>query len=247
MPEMTIPRLATVKGEEKREICIVSIEEIQGTQVEDVVAGNRREKGVQKVVFFFVELGIVDAENFVEVGARPIHFGQVEVVNNNGQRKVAKVIPVQLNLLDPFAEFPDLALFGIIKQYILRSPVVHVDLADERTLGVVKMAAFGLDDPSHLAGIFLFPFRDDVIVRFHFEEAFEDEWEALGGGFLEGQDLDVVVVHAQIPAVAFERRFGQIVVEEGVVFQLGEFEFVGMKVERSLENAEGSLRVRTLT
>src|SRR5580658_2393101 len=101
---MEVARLATVKGEEKREIRVVRVEQIQGTQVEDVVAGNRREKGVQEIIFFLVELGIVDAENFVEVGARPVHFGQVEVVNNNGQRKVAKVIPVQLNLLDPFAE-----------------------------------------------------------------------------------------------------------------------------------------------
>ena len=108
LPEMAVARLATVKGEEKREIRIVGVEQIQGTQVEDVVAGNRREKGVQKVVFFFVELGIVDAEHFVEVGARPIHLGQVEVVNNDGQRKLTEVIPVQLNLLDAFAEFPDL-------------------------------------------------------------------------------------------------------------------------------------------
>jgi len=53
----------------------------------------------------------------------------------------------------------------------------------------VKMAALGLDDPSHLAGIFLFPFRDDVIVGFHFEEAVEDEWEALGGRFLRVKTL----------------------------------------------------------
>ena len=105
------------------------------------------------------------------------------------------------------------------------------------------MAALGLDDPAHLAGIFLFPFRDDVIVRFHFEQAFEDERKALGGRLLERQNLDVVVVHAQMPAMAFEGRFGEVVVEEGVVFELGEIEFVGMEVERSLENAEGFLFV----
>jgi hypothetical protein len=46
LPEMAISRLATVKGEEKREIRVVGVEQIQGTQVEDVVAGNRRKKGV---------------------------------------------------------------------------------------------------------------------------------------------------------------------------------------------------------
>ena len=121
--------------------------------------------------------------------------------------------------------------------------VVETDLACERSLGVVKMAALGLDDPAHFAGIFLFPFRDDVIVRFDFEQAFEDEGKALRGRLLECQNLDVVIVHAQMSAVAFERRFGQVVIEEGVVLELGEIEFVGMKVEGLLENAEGFLFV----
>ena len=43
---MLIARLATVKGEQKREIGVVGVKQIQGTQVEDVVAGDRREKGV---------------------------------------------------------------------------------------------------------------------------------------------------------------------------------------------------------
>src|SRR5258708_32610115 len=105
------------------------------------------------------------------------------------------------------------------------------------------MTALGLDDPAHLAGIFLFPFRDDVIVRFHFKQSFEDKGEALGGRLLERQNLDVVVVHSQMPAMAFHGRFGKVVVEEGVVLEFGEFEFVGIEVERSLENAEGFLFV----
>ena len=232
-----------MQGEEKREIRIVGVEQIQGTQVEGVVAGNRREESVQKVVFFFIELGVMDAEDFVEVGARAIHLGHIEVVNHDGERELTKVIPVQLDLLNAFAQFPDLGFLGIVEQHVLCGSIVEADLTRERTLGVVKMAAFGLDDPAHFAGVFLFPFGDDVIVRFHFEQAFEDEREALRGRFLERQNLDVVVVHAQMPAVAFERGFGKVVIEEGVVFELGEIEFIGMEVERSLENAEGFLFV----
>src|ERR1700677_908632 len=103
------------------------------------------------------------------------------------------------------------------------------------------MAAFGLNDAAHPAGIFLFPFRDDVIVRFYFEQSFEDEWKALGGRFLERQNLDVVIIHAQMPAMAFERGFGEVVIEKGVVLELGEIEFIGMEIERSLEHAEGFL------
>ena len=93
-------------------------------------------------------------------------------------------------------------------------------------------------DPPRLAGIFLFPFGDDVIVGFNFEQALEDEREALGGRFLERQNLDVVIVQPQMPAVAFEMRLAEVVVEESVVFELGEFELVRGEVERLLENAE---------
>ena len=46
LSEMEVARLATVKGEEEREIRVIGVEQIQGTQVEDVVARNRREKSV---------------------------------------------------------------------------------------------------------------------------------------------------------------------------------------------------------
>src|ERR1019366_4100684 len=103
LAEMEVARLATVKGEEKREIRVVGVEHVERTQVEDVVAGNHCQKGVQKIVFFFIELGIVDAENFIEVCACLVHLGPVQVVNHDGEGKLAKVIPVQLDLLDAFA------------------------------------------------------------------------------------------------------------------------------------------------
>jgi hypothetical protein len=84
LPEMGIARLATVKGEEKREIRIVGVKQIQGAQVVSVVAGNRRKKSIQQVVFFFIELSIVDTEYLIEVGACPVHLGHVEVVNHDG-------------------------------------------------------------------------------------------------------------------------------------------------------------------
>ncbi len=73
----------------------------------------------------------MDAEHLIEVGAGTIYLGHVEVVDHDGEGKLAKVVPVQLNLLDAFAEFPDLGFLGIVEQYVLRGCVVHVDLADE--------------------------------------------------------------------------------------------------------------------
>ena len=87
LPEMEVARLATVEGEEERKIRVIGVQQIQGTQVEDVVAGNRREKSVQEVVFFFIELGVMDAENFIEVGARPVHFGDIKVIDDYSERK----------------------------------------------------------------------------------------------------------------------------------------------------------------
>src|SRR5258708_30434722 len=46
-----------------------------------------------------------------------------------------------------------------------------------------------------------------------------------------------------MPAMTFDRRFGKVVVEKGVVLESGEIEFCGMEVERSLQNAEGLLLV----
>ena len=71
----------------------------------------------------------------------------------------------------------------------------------------MKVAALGLNDPARFARVFLFPFRDDVIVRLNFEQAFEDERKALRGRFLEREYLDVVIVQAKMSAVAFEMRF----------------------------------------
>src|SRR5271156_1473997 len=105
------------------------------------------------------------------------------------------------------------------------------------------MATLGLDNAPHFSGILLFPVRHHVIAGFDFEKAFEDERKALGGGFLEGQNLDVIIVHAEMATVAFDRRLGKVVIEEGVVFEFGEFQLVGMEIERSFENAEGFLFV----
>jgi hypothetical protein len=60
-------------------------------------------------------------------------------------------------------------------------------------------------------------------------------------GSLSVKNLDVVIIHAQMPAMAFERGFGEVVIEKGVVLEFGEIEFLGMEIERSLEHAEGFL------
>ena len=82
---MLIARFTTVEGKEERKVGVVRVEQVEVAKVEDVIAGNSREKCVQQVVFLFVELRVVNAEDFVELGARPVHFGKVEVIDNDGE------------------------------------------------------------------------------------------------------------------------------------------------------------------
>ena len=81
-----------------------------------MVAGHGREKRIQQVVLFFVELGVVDAEDFVEFGASAVDLGQIQVVNDDGQRKLAEIIAVQFDFLDAFAKFTHLRFLGIVEQ-----------------------------------------------------------------------------------------------------------------------------------
>jgi len=56
LPKMRIARLATVKCEEKRKIRVVGIEQVERTQVKDVIARTAARKCVEEIVFFFVDL-----------------------------------------------------------------------------------------------------------------------------------------------------------------------------------------------
>jgi hypothetical protein len=114
LTEMPVPRLATVESEEKGIIRVIGIEEIQRTKVKSAIAGNRREKCVQEIVFLFVELGIVNTEDLIELGACPVHLRRVQVIDDDGEGKLPEIVPFELDLLDAFPEFANLGLFRIV-------------------------------------------------------------------------------------------------------------------------------------
>ena len=111
-------------------------------------------------------------------------------------------------------------------------------MAHERALGVVEVAALRLDRFASLAGVFLLPLGDDVKVRLHFEKTLENERKALRRWLLERQHLNVVIVEAKMPAMAFEVRFAKVVVEKRIVFEPGEFELQWREIERPLQDSE---------
>ena len=123
----------------------------------------------------------------------------------------------------------------------MRRRIVEVHLTDERMLRIVKVPALGLNHPSGFARIFFLPFGHNVVVGLDFEQALEDQRKALRGGFFERQNPHVIVVEAEVPSVAFEMGFAEVVIEKGVVFEPGRFDLLRGKVESLLENAEGFL------
>ena len=64
----------------------------------------------------------MDAEDFVEFGTRLVHTRQIEAVDDNGQRKLPKIVPRKLDLLDRFAEFPDPGFLRIVQENVQREP-----------------------------------------------------------------------------------------------------------------------------
>jgi hypothetical protein len=114
LTEMPVLKLATVESEEKGIIRVIGIEKIQRTKVKSVIAGNCREKCVQEIVFLFVELGIVNTEDLIELGACPVHLRRIQIIDNDGEGKLAEMVPSELEFLDALPEFPNLGLFRIV-------------------------------------------------------------------------------------------------------------------------------------
>src|SRR5258708_39415927 len=57
------------------------------------------------------------------------------------------------------------------------------------------------------------PLGDDVEVCWNVEQAIEDQGPSLAGKLLQGEDADVIVVHAQVAAMGFQLRVADLPVE----------------------------------
>src|SRR5205814_9982035 len=113
---------------------------------------------------------------------------------------------------------------GVVEQGVLRPRVVEIDLAEERTLGVVEVTPFSLDGTTGFAPFLLFPLGDDMKLCAHIEQAFEQERKRMRRGFLEREHLDEIFADAEVAAMALEMGLGEAVVEKRVVLQPGMLE-----------------------
>src|SRR6266481_2635363 len=123
----------------------------------------------------------------------------------------------------------------------MRRRVIEVDLTDERVFCIMKVPTLGLNHPSGFARVFFRPFGNNVVVGLDFEQTLEDQGKTLRRRFFEGQNPHVVVVDAEVPSVAFEMGFAEVVIEKGVVCEPGRFGLLRGKVKGLLENPEGFL------
>src|SRR5579862_5713191 len=81
--EMAILVLSTMQSEQKRIIRIIRVQKEHRTEIEGVIARNSCEERIEKVVFLFVELRIMNAKHLVEFCARPIQLCQIAVIDND--------------------------------------------------------------------------------------------------------------------------------------------------------------------
>src|SRR5258708_35447752 len=123
----------------------------------------------------------------------------------------------------------------------MRRRVVEVDLTDERMFRIMKVPTLGLNHPSGFARILFRPFGNNVVVGLDFEQTLEDQRKTLRRRFFERQNPHVIVVDAEVPSVAFEMGFAEVVIEKGVVIEPCQFDLLRGKVKGLLENAEGFL------
>src|SRR5262245_10103972 len=108
LPQVGVPRLTGVQREEKRQVRVVGIQQIEVAKIECVVSGNGRQKRVQQVVALFIELRVMDTENLIELGCGPVDTGQIAVVNNDGQGELPEIVSVKLNFLDSLPKLANL-------------------------------------------------------------------------------------------------------------------------------------------
>src|SRR2546426_6140189 len=105
------------------------------------------------------------------------------------------------------------------------------------------MAALGLNQRSHRPIGLAFPLgHHDEVPRKSFHPS-----EKVGTGIrrwlFEGQDLQVVVVQAQVVSMTFERRIADLVVDELVVAQGRPFRLVWREIQEAPQNEVGLLLI----
>ena len=109
---------------------MVGVGDVESPQIEGGVARHGGQIGIQQVVALLVQLGVVDAEYFVELRTSGFDLRQVEVIDHHGQRKLSEVIAIDLHFLQRLAEALNLGFLRIVYENVLGAPRAHQMCSD---------------------------------------------------------------------------------------------------------------------
>src|SRR5262245_51913587 len=118
--QMAILRFSGVESEQKRIVGVVGVGDRQAAQIEGGISGDRSQKSIQQVVTLVIELRVMNTEHLIEFGATRFHSGEVEVIHNDRQGKIAKVVSFDFQFLQGLAETLDLRFLGVVHKNVRR-------------------------------------------------------------------------------------------------------------------------------
>jgi hypothetical protein len=79
-----------------------------------VVPGYGGEKAVEQVKAFIVELGVMHAENFVELRGGAFYGREIRVVQDDTQGKLSEVVAVDFDFFDALTELAHQRFLGVV-------------------------------------------------------------------------------------------------------------------------------------
>ena len=128
--------------EQKTQVGVVAVQQIQPAEVHRVVTGNRGKVGIELVVGFRKEIAVRIGEDAGELADQLIQLRFRVAIENDGQREVAQRLTVA-QCPQAIAEILDVRLLRLIDQHIAGIGLGRVvaDLRDETGLRHIEVAA----------------------------------------------------------------------------------------------------------
>src|SRR2546422_10024620 len=121
-------RLAGMESKQERQISVIRVQKPDPPEIESPVSGNDRQECIKEVVAFFDQHGVVSAEDLKTLGDGSAESGMVPVVEDDGERELAKIVAADFYFAQAAAKVGDQARGPLVNQHLLRieRPVTDV-------------------------------------------------------------------------------------------------------------------------
>src|SRR5271170_4174260 len=108
-------------------------------EIEGSIAWNDGKERIQKVVALLDEDSVVRAEYLEALRDGAAELRAVEIIKDNDQGKLAKVVPVDFDLAETPAEIGDQARGSVVDQHLLRVERSVAHVVGERRFGIMEV------------------------------------------------------------------------------------------------------------